>query len=109
MIYISSLSRPDLTKDLQNIHKQIRERKSYDILVIGPKIITTCTIHTCAYILYCTCGQRRPLAQNDDMRCGAIESMPDENLQILRLSTLILVRSAWTRQMANVKKSLLST
>lgn len=37
------------------------------------------------------CGQRRPLAQNDDMRCGA---MPDENLQILRLSTLIDFRNA---------------
>lgn len=33
------------------------------------------------------CGQRRPLAQNDDVRYGAKESMPDENRQILRLST----------------------
>lgn len=40
------------------------------------------------------------------MRCGAKESMPDENLQILRLSTLINFRNAldpgkW--QMANGK------
>lgn len=40
------------------------------------------------------CGQRRPLAQNDDMRFGAKESMPDENLQILRLSTLNNFRNA---------------